>query len=288
MAIDVLIKQKLFGNKTVPLEVILGDSLHYGNFESDRLNIGELGETEFLAYNPRRIGRGFSVIWNPAEKKSINLRLPMPSTTEEIKDFYGAIERIATYWGAKTVDDGSKTSLKDFMAGLDEMISFNDRTVKHFAKQVIDGEFDTLTLYSAMWPLAVGKEEAEAFLADTGRYATWLHEKQSMDVYCPGPDLYMGDKGVFGRYIVLSGIPTLLPNKPSVPFGVTDPEKGEPLKCEKWVVMLGIRGEKSPLCEMEYSEFLKLLPENKICRYDGDKFLLSELTEEETKAIAKQ
>ena len=66
MAIDVLIKQKLFGNKTVPLEVILGDSLHYGNFENDRLNIGELGETEFLAYNPRRIGRGFSVIWHPA------------------------------------------------------------------------------------------------------------------------------------------------------------------------------------------------------------------------------
>ena len=32
MAIDVMIQQKLFGNKSMPLEVILGESLHYGNF----------------------------------------------------------------------------------------------------------------------------------------------------------------------------------------------------------------------------------------------------------------
>lgn len=286
MAIDVLIKQKLFGNKTMPLEVILGEDLHYGNFERDRLNEGELGESEFLAYNPEHIGRGFSVIWNPNEKKSIALRLPMPSTTEEIRDFYGAIERMARYWGTKTIDDGSKTSLDAFMAGLDEMISFNDRTIKHFAKQVLDGEYATLTLYSAMWPLAMGKEEAETFLNAPECYAKWLHEKQSMEVYCPSPNLYMGDNGVFGRYIVLSGIPTVLPNKPTVPFGVTDPETGEPLKCEKWVVMPGIRGAEEPLCEMDYSEFLKLLPENKVSRYDGDKFLLSELTEEEIRDIA--
>ena len=80
MAIDILIKQKWFGNKTMPLEVILGDDLHYGNFINDQLTVGELGESEFIASNPECIGRGFSVTWNPTEKKSINLRLPLPST----------------------------------------------------------------------------------------------------------------------------------------------------------------------------------------------------------------
>ena len=36
----------------MPLEVILGESLNYRNFENDMLNIGELGENEFIAYNP--------------------------------------------------------------------------------------------------------------------------------------------------------------------------------------------------------------------------------------------
>ncbi|MBO4971931.1 MAG: hypothetical protein J6D45_03885, partial [Clostridia bacterium] len=98
MSIDVLIKQRLFGNKTMPLQVILGEHLHYGNFVKDQLNVGELGETEFIAYNPKSIGRGFSVVWNPKEKKAIALRLPQPSTTQELKDFYDAIERMVNHW----------------------------------------------------------------------------------------------------------------------------------------------------------------------------------------------
>ena len=44
MSIDVLIKQKMFGGNTMPIGVILGEHLHYGNFVNDQLNIGELGE----------------------------------------------------------------------------------------------------------------------------------------------------------------------------------------------------------------------------------------------------
>ena len=288
MAIDILIKQKLFGNKTMPLEVILGEDLHYGTYETDRMNIGELGENEFIAYNPRRIGRGFSVIWNPAENKSIALRLPMPSTATELKDFYLCVERMMNYWGGKLIVDGNKTSLEAFMAGLDEMIAFNERTLKDIASRVIRGEHDTLTLYSAMWPLDMGKEEAEKFLTGTKSYEEWLHEKQDADVYFPSPALFMGEKGVFGRYILLSDTPTVLPYKPTVPYSAVNPETGKTLECEKWVVLVGIRGEREPLCEMEYSVLLKKLPKEKISRFDGKHFLLAELTQEETKNIAKQ
>ena len=288
MAIDILIKQKLFGNKTMPLEVILGEDLHYGTYETDRMNIGELGENEFIAYNPRRIGRGFSVIWNSSENKSIALRLPMPSTATELKDFYLCVERMTKYWGGKLIVDGNKTSLEAFMAGLDEMISFNEKTIKRIANQVYSGESHALTLYSAMWPLSMGKEEAEKFLTGTKSYEEWLHEKQDADVYFPSPALFMGEKGVFGRYILLSDIPTVLPYKPTVPYSAVNPETGKTFECEKWVVLVGIRGEREPLCEMEYSVLLKKLPENKISRFDGDNFLLAELTQEEIKNIAKQ
>lgn len=288
MAIDILIKQKRFGNKTMPLEVILGDDLHYGNFINDQLTVGELGESEFIAYNPECIGRGFSVTWNPTEKKSINLRLPLPSTKKELKDFYGVVERISKYWGAKIIDDGSKVSLESFMAGLQKMIESNNRFIKQFSQQVLDGEYDTLTLYSAMWPLCMGKEEATLFLNDPESYAEWLHEKQSVDVYFASPDFYMRDNGVYGRFILVNGIPAVFPNTPSVPFGITDPETGKQLECSQWVILIGIQGEKTPLCEMEYSKFLEILPDDKISKFDGGRFLLAELTEEEIRTIAEK
>lgn len=45
MSIDITIKQKLFGSKTMPLEVILGDSLSYGFWENDQLTECKLGDT---------------------------------------------------------------------------------------------------------------------------------------------------------------------------------------------------------------------------------------------------
>ena len=288
MSIDVLIKQRLFGNKTMPLEVILGEHLHYGNFVKDQLNVGELGETEFIAYNPKSIGRGFSVVWNPKEKKTIALRLPQPSTTQELNDFYAAIERMVNYWNGKLIVDGSRVSLPDFLSAFDNMDDFNNKIIKQFSQQVLDGEHDTLTLYSTMWPLTIGKEEATMFMENPNYYAEWLHEKQSVNVYFASPDFYIGDSGIFARYILTNNLPAVFPYQPTVPLGATDPATGKLLECQEWLILLGVDGEKEPLCEMEYSKFLSLIPENKKSKYDGNHFLLAEITEEEIRTFCTQ
>ena len=288
MSIEVLIKQKLFGGKAMPIEVILGEHLRYGNFVNDRLNVGELGDTEFIAYNPESIGRGFSVAWSPKEKKTIALRLPQPSTTQELKDFYAAIERMMNHWDGKMIVDGSRVSLPDFLSDFDNMVDFNYKIIKQFSQQVLDGEHDTLTLYSTMWPLAIGKEEATLFMENPDYYAAWLHEKQSMDVYFASPYFYVGDKRIFARFFLTNNLPTVFPHQPTVPFGVTDPTTGKQLECKEWLIWLGIEGEKEPLCEMEYSKFLSLIPESKKTKYDGSHFLLAEMSEEEIRAFINQ
>lgn len=285
MSIDVLIKQRLFGNKTMPLQVILGEHLHYGNFVKDQLNVGELGETEFIAYNPKSIGRGFSVVWNPKEKKAIALRLPQPSTTQELKDFYDAIERMVNHWHGNLVVDGRRVSLPDFLSNFENMVNFNNKILNRFSQQVLDGESDKLTLYSTMWPLTIGKEEATMFMENPNYYAEWLHEKQSMNVYFASPAVYIGDNGIFARYILTNNLPAVFPYHPTVPLGTTDPATGKQLECKEWLILLGVEGEKEPLCEMEYSKFLSLIPENKKSKYDGNHFLLDEMTEEEIRAF---
>lgn len=286
MAMDVMIKQKLFGNKTMPPEVILGDSLHYGSFENDHLNEGVLGEGEFVAYNPESIGRGFSVVWTPKEKKRIALRLPLPSTERELTDFYAAIARMVRYWDAKLTVDGEKVSLEHFLNGLSDMIKHNEKSFRPILQQVLDGELETLTIYGAKWSLALGKEEAAAFMERPARYAEWLHEKQSMDVYFETPDFYVGDQGILGRYILTDGLPALFPYQPSVPFGITDTSTGKPVECRTWLVVIGIDGEKAPLCEMEYDEFLRRIPTHKQSKYDESRFLLAALTAEEIRELA--
>lgn len=285
MAIDVTIKQKIFRNKTMPLDVILGEKLHYGNFINDQLNIGELGETEFIAYTPECIGRGFSVIWNPNEKKKIELRLPQPSTAQELSEFYATVERMVKYWNAKLIVDGCNVHLSDFLAGFSDMVEINNRIIKQLAQQVINGEHETLTLYSTMWPLAMGKDEASCFLENTSQYAIWLHDKQTVDACYAIARFFTKENVFYARYTFMNGISFIFPRKPAVPFGATDPFSGEPLQCSDWRVLLEIDGETDPLGEIEYTDFISRIPADKILKYDGDKFQLLRMNEDEVRAL---
>ena len=288
MSIDITIKQKLFGGRTMPLEVILGDSLAYGFWENDQLTEGKLGDTEFIAYDPNAIGRGFSVIWNPQEKKSISLRLPQPSTPDELRQFYDCIARMVQYWGGALAVDGNRVKPDTFQAGFGDMVAFNDKIIDHFCQQILKGENQNLTFYSAKWPLTIGPEEAERIHADHNFFAQWLHEKQSMDVFFCNPRFFVGEDGIFGQYMLMNDLPTVFPVTPSVPFGMTDPTTGKPLACSRWCVALVIENQPGALAEIDYTDFLRRIPEDHKTRYDETHFLLSELTEEEIRSFTKE
>ena len=286
MSIEITIKQKLFGNKTMPLEIILGNELNYGFWENDQLTEGKLGETEFIAYDPNAIARGLSVIWNPDEKKAVTVRLPQPSTTRELRSFYDAVERMAVYWGGALIVDGTRTKLSAFLEGFDNMVDFNDKIISHFTEQILNGENQNLTFYSAKWPLTIGTEEAEKFQDDHALFGRWLHEKQSMDVFFCNPRFFAGESGIFGQFMLMNDLPTVFPYKPSVPFGITDPATGKPLECSQWRVALVIEDQPGALCEIGYDTFLRRIPEDHKSRYDATHFLLSELTEAEVRRLA--
>lgn len=286
MSIEITVKQKLFGSKNMPLDVILGENLSYGYWENDQLTEGKLGETEFIAYDPGAIGRGFSVIWNSQEKKSISLRLPQPTTTEELHSFYDCVTRMASYWGGALIADGNHMKPDVFLAGFEDMVSFNDKILAHIVQQILDGNNDNLTLYSAKWPLTIGKEEAELFAKDPAQFAPWLHEKQSMDVFFCNPRFFMGDQGVFGQFMLMNDLPTVFPQKPNVPFGMQDPATGKALECKDWRIILVIEGESDILREMDYDEFLRALAPDRKIRYDGNHFLVKEMSEAEVRALA--
>lgn len=270
MSIDVEIKQGLFGRKTMPLEVILGEHLHYGEFVDDHLIPGQRGDSEFIAYDPRRIGRGFSVIWHPEEKRKIVLRQLHPSTRQELTEFFAAVERMTKYWDGKLTVDGTRLSLKAFMESLPGMLDFNEKLIRQFSEQVLSGEHDSWSFFCTLWPLTMGAEEAAVFARNPTAYEDWLHEQQSVEAVYASPRFYGTEQGIVGEFLLPSKGSVLLPRKPAVPFGIVDAATGKPLECSTWQIRFEREKETGPV---SYQVFLDTLPEEKKVRYDGDRFL---------------
>lgn len=289
MSIDITIKQTSLFKKTLPLEVITGNVLAYGEFEFDHLNQNTIGANEIVVYDPSRIARGFSVTWTPAEKKSVSLRLIQPTTKEELRAFYDTVERIAKAWKkVKITVDGARTALSDFLSGFDDMAEFNEKTLKYFCQKVIDEELDTLVLYSALWLLLLDRDKAKMFLDSPESFGDWLHSKQTAaDVY-NSPMLWGTIENPIGVYAFVGDCRYIMPKSPSIPLGMVFPG-GSKINCNVWKVMLPqkttdadqIVADYTKYITADYFRFLDIIPKNRISEYDHDHILIEPFTDQE-------
>ncbi len=285
MSVEVVVRQKGLFKKTMPLEVIISDRLLYGEFDGVRLIPDKLGENEFIALDPDHFGRGFSVVWNKEEKQSVSFHLPMPSTPEELRAFYDAVARAATYWHADVELDGNVMSVSAFLAGYDNMVAFNARALEDMVRQLVDGRQTEWSLHAAMWPLTMGRREAERFLQDPDAFGRWLHEKQTVGAYYAVPTFYKTNDGIIGHYMLPCDIPTIFPLSPYVPFGVTDPQTGRELICNQFYVSFEEADMAGNFASIPYERFLERLDRTKISGYDTRHFLLESLSAEEIRAL---
>ena len=286
MSIDIVIKQRNLIKKKLPLSVILGDALKYGAFENDHLNVGTVDKNDFLAFHPDHIGRGFSVIWNEKVTNAVELRLLHPTTPDELSDFYATVKRIVKYWNGTLFVDKKQTSLSKFLKSYDDAVRFNEEILKKFSGEVLNGKHDTLTFYSAMFPLYIGKEEARMFSDNSNTYYQWLHEKQTVAAKYASAEFYQTEKGIVGEFTLSAGESVLLSQSPVVPFGMTDTQTGEPLECKKFRVSL-ISADGKKLTTLPYGDFWKHLPKAKMQKFDGKQTLISPLTEEELQSLTE-
>ncbi len=276
MSIDVIIRQKGFFKKTLPLSVILGDSLACGVYEAGyRLDPGKWRseDGEIVVYDPHHRGRGFSVIWTPTQKKGVVLRALHPTCARELKAFYTAVARITDYWSGSLEVDGNPMTPAEFQAGLSDMLAANDRYLDLFIEESIDKEqYESMTLFSALWPLEFGaREAAEVKNAPEGapaRFARWLHEMQSVDTYYAVAGYMEEEDGIVSRFAFTEDCDSLFPVKPSVPFGLTGPD-GRPLDVSRYEVAIFSTTTQSVIGALPYDAFMAAIPPEKMSYYDA-------------------
>lgn len=288
MGFHIKIKASLFHRKPLPLSVITGGQLWYGNTdEFVQTMLDEVGKTDFIAFDPEHVGRGFQVVWHEGERKSVLLNQPLPCSRGDLIALYAAAERIAEFWHGTIWVDDEKTSLKAFRETLDEHIAANERFIRMMAEKVLSMTDQSVEIYGAMWPLHPGREEAERFLQSPAEYDRWLHEKQAMDA-CYWPIVYglPPDRQSAGGYTSFSPleIPCIYMDKvPPEGFTTVEPGTGCRVPVSEWLITVEDGTEK--ICEIPYEEFRAKLPADRVSRYDEHMILIQPMTAEELRAI---
>ena len=274
MSIDVIIRQKGFFKKALPLSVILGDHLVGGTYDQHfRLEEGHVAPGgEMAVYDPAHKARGFTVSWS---RRSATLRALHPTSTYELKAFYATVARITDYWSCSLEVDGTPMTPAEFQAGLSDMLEANDRYLDLFIKESMDKEpYESMTLFSAFWPLEFGaKEAAEVKDAPEGapaRFARWLHEMQSVDVYYAVAGYAEEEDGIVSRFAFTEDCDSLFPVKPSVPFGITGAD-GKPLEVSRYEVVIVATSTPSVsvIGTLPYDKFMSALSPDKVSYYDA-------------------
>lgn len=286
MSVDVTIRQKGFFKKDLPLEVILGNNLSYGTFDGLRLETGVMKGGEFIAYNNAHIGRGFSVTYDKANPNEIALRLLNPTSNEELHDFYQCVGRIVNRWKCELGVDGETVEPSDFQRGLSRMREFNANALRKMAEDICNGESGNLTLFSAFWPLVIGKMEAELFKeGGVDAFRDWMHKKQSIDAYYAKPRFFMVDHTVVGRYVITENTLSIFPLKGRVPFGAVNSKTNEPLTCENYEMCFYSTTRNAGIGEIPYEQFFSYVDGKKIRRYDADHVVVKPISLAEMEEI---
>ncbi len=291
MSIDIVIRQKGFLKKPLPPSVILGEHLSCGVYEEGyRLNVGEWkgDDGEIAVFDPLHKGRGFSVTWTPTQKKGVVLRALHPTCAEELKAFYAVVARITDYWSCSLEVDGNPMTPAEFQAGLGDMLAANDRYLDLFIEKSIDKEqYDSMTLFSAFWPLEFGAKEAAAVKdapeGASARFAAWLHEMQSVDSYYAVAG-YFEEDGILGRFAFTEGCDSLFPVKPTVPFGVTGAD-GKPLEVSRYEVAIFSTTTQSVIGMLPYDRFMAALSPDKVSYYDAKRVRIAPHSYSELKEL---
>lgn len=201
-----------------------------------------------------------------------------------MRSFFNCLRRITSYWKCSVTIDGIEEDIDDYLSQEDDLLAFNHRIIKEVSEKIANGETDSLTLMSTMWPLVIGKDEAEQFILNPHLFSSWMHELQSHDYYYAKPQFFKTDQGIKGIYALTEDCPTLLPNKPWVPVGYQNPETGEKLECDYYEIALYSTTEERSLGTIPFERIFTLGPDY-INYYDGNTVLVNNLPLEVMKRL---
>lgn len=288
MAIEIIIKNKSAKKELPSIDVLTGGKFKYGSFDGVRLNMEQKGPDGSISmFNPERIGRGMSVGFGDNE---ISLFLPLPSSAEEIADFYATAARVADSWN-KEVEVSQGGEIFDPYNSSKLAEAAKASSIESI-KEITSGKFQKPILFCARWALYLGEGDLK-FLKEGNpleAFSKYMHRMQNIDAYYARPNIMTTKRRdcVFGMYVFTEGVVSIVPAIPRCPFGFKNAKTGRPIEIEDWYISIYSHDEESVLGHLMYDDFLKALKKEDYLHYDAQNILLKGLTRERIDFMLKK
>ena len=280
MGVDISIRQGIFKKKKIDFAVF-EELLNENNFYcgiSNSVYVTEeysgddkINDLYFVVFS-NNYGRGFTFYLD--KNDNIEVRLNIPSTKSDIKEFYCFVKTLCNYLNLDSfIQDGEKQSLADI-----EML--NERIEKVCQENLVDfiQEMDDLVIFGSMFPVVLEDYIIKEILASDDSlevFERYLKEKNELDCYFAKPIIYQDDDGnVFGVYVVPEDCQTIFPLEAGIPFGYTLPDD---LEISEWCVDVGgiVDNEYETLAKLKFDEFQDMIDFTKLEAFDKKHIILN-------------
>ena len=274
MACDISIKNSRLFKSPLSISDIIGkENWVFGTSDdSGRMEEGKNdGSGPLVIYNPSSIGRGIQVL-NIGNRKEIQLSLPLPATEDDVRMLFSTAERIASLWKAKNmIVDEEEVMISDTAVHIERCLNANAGLFDTLKNELLS---EYITLFCAVLPICVNKEDLAGFAADYKSFGQFLHKRQRIDAYLSVALFGEFADEICSHYIIFNGGEIILPKVPDMKCIVN----GEESVCSKaYVIISGLFPEEKT-SRMDYNAFLEKVPADKKSEFDCHNLVIRSLS----------
>lgn len=290
MSVEITIHQKGLLKNKISLETMLMNKFLYGVYNDDNYVLEEGGKVnnQAILYHPEHIARGITVIWK--DNKDIELSLLLPTTNEEIDDFYELISHLCQLCHTNCfIQDGIEKTINELSPLKQDIKIVNYQSLQQILN---DDSYDTSVLFCAMWPLHFCRTKVQHWLddQDLSTFSKELHEFQKKDLYYANAKCYCVNRegeaqSIMGVYVVTATVDTIFPLKARVPYSCINLQTGEKVKVDYYVVYLASAKQNKVLGEVPFDAFVEELTKHELHEFDNEFIYFDGLSEEEIQRI---
>ena len=276
MAVKIIIKSKGLFKKELAFKDIIEPGMRYGVMdEAYRLDENKVGDYTVI-FEAKRICRGFEISFSKGQTR---LSLPLPSSKHEIEYFYNFVQKICRKMKTdEFIREEELVRLEDIQKFISLDVDASLRALEIMTTDVMEDKYDSMYIFGATNPIAIGKDEVKLFDNNLDKLADYLHEIQSLDVYYAKPNVYKNGQGdLFAVYVLTENVPSVIPYKPNLFMANKD------MKVDDWNVAL-IYDEKMA-GTISYDDFLSSITKRE--KYDAEHFIVSLSKDEMKKLLAE-
>ena len=272
MAFEVRIRQTGFFRKKLEIEDIASGLFIVGMHDRFlRFSPVIPSEGFLIVYDPKHIGTGIRMRYDPEETEEIKLSLPAYTGSYDIAMMITIAEGIMKKWQSEAAVFESVEYAREDLGRLADTL--NEKTATCLAKARSNYTDDVTLVHGALWPLMIETEKLRQYGMnhDTEGFADLLHQYQNNDLYWCATHVYLHDdqKSYQGVLSITDGDSCIIPLKPAPPIDMIDPISGDALVCSSYIARIVEGSARRPLAQMEYHKFLDVIRAYRLPKYDA-------------------